>query len=277
MTTPPVPPAVTGEALTDAERASLDQPIKWLSNTLPWHCVASLPDPSIRSRGGWEIASASYPDGHHTLAAIVEAVNALPRLVASLRSAREELGSVLTALRELLPDAIDDWDTTPTLLSMLRLEIADARQAQSAKLATMQMANKTNQAIRDALLAALGREDDGRTQLVEYVAALAAERDQLRGWIDATDAVLVAALPGRSPDRPPADGVRQLAEERDKAQAELAKVRSVERQRAVNILVARAERFAERDGVPGPVSTALVLASNAINRSDEEGADRATE
>ncbi len=56
-----------------------------------------------------------------------------------------------------------------------------------------------------------------RTDVPRLVASLRSAREEitaLRGWIDATDAVLVAALGHRwSPDRPPADGVKQLAEE----------------------------------------------------------------
>ncbi|WP_431977609.1 hypothetical protein [Micromonospora haikouensis] len=53
--------------------------------------------------------------------------------------------------------------------------------------ATRQMANAANERLRTQLLAALGREDDGKTPLSEYVAALVADRDRLAAQLAALD------------------------------------------------------------------------------------------
>lgn len=101
---PSEPPLTDEAALSDAELASLEA-LRANAPGLPWRVARTATGGfSVRTEGGWEVVDVTYPSDRERLELIVAAVNALPRLVASLRSAREELMSARAERVELIAE-----------------------------------------------------------------------------------------------------------------------------------------------------------------------------
>lgn len=188
---PSEPPLTDEAALSDAELALVSHQSAWGDN-----CPCGIEEVTSAAKQLLSLFDGWYGDKayrcHEDVVGWADELTA--PLVASLRSAREERD-----------EAARDKAALDVLNEVIRQERDEAREELTAAERDLRRVRRVADERGDEITALRAREDD-------------------------TDAALEAALGDRwSPDRPPADGVKQLAEERDQAKA-------AERQRSLDIL-----------------------------------------